>query len=153
MVIRPHILDEPELGVDVVLHFILVSIEVIRRDVQQDANLRAERGRAIQLETADFNDIPIMLFHGHLSSQTFAHIAGQGHVKSTRFHEVVCQQGGGRFSVRAGDGDYFTLGIPVTKFQLINDFNGAGFGLFYYFSLVGNPRAFDDKIGFKNFID
>ena len=60
------ILDDAELGIHVILHFIIVPIQMIGRNVQQNCDICLEVIHVIQLEATQLDDIDIMRRFSHL---------------------------------------------------------------------------------------
>ena len=93
-------------------HVVAVPVQVVRGDVEQDGHVRAERGRAVELEAADLNDgglcrrvasfVPLRQAAGPAR----ADVSNAVHVPSFVAQHVVDHRRGGGLAVGACDGDH-----------------------------------------------
>ena len=75
-VVRCLVLRNTEFGIDVVLHTMVVSVQMVRSDIHQYGNIGTEVIHIVQLERAEFDDIIVMMLFGYLQSQALADISG-----------------------------------------------------------------------------
>ncbi len=127
------LLHQPRLQAGVVLHG-AVAVEVIGRDVEQDADGGLERRRQLDLERGHFDDVGAVVGRRLQRQDGGADVAAHLRIPAG-FRENVRDQGGRRrFAVGAGDGDERrirrALG-PLAREQLDVaddlDAGGAGF--------------------------
>ncbi|MPM66443.1 hypothetical protein SDC9_113350 [bioreactor metagenome] len=62
------ILSYPKLSVNIVLHVVIITIQVVGRYVHQYGNVCTEVVHVIQLETTQLNNIVVVLFGCNLQS-------------------------------------------------------------------------------------
>ena len=60
------VLCNTELGIDVVLHAMVVSVQMIRCDVHQYGDIGTEVIHIVQLERTELDDVIVMVFFGYL---------------------------------------------------------------------------------------
>ena len=61
-IFRRLVLNDAELGVHIILHLVIITVQMIGRYIQQDSYIRFEVVHVIQLETTQFDDIDRMRF-------------------------------------------------------------------------------------------
>ncbi len=147
---RGEVLEDAELGVDIVLHLVVVAVEVVGRDVEQHGDVGLERIHIVELERAQLNHVDGMRVAGDLKGEAVADVAGQASVDTRTAQDVIDERGGGRLAVAAGDADH--LGIGVAARELDFAYNGNVFlaqGLDDR-SGVGNTGALHHLVGGKD---
>ena len=85
------VLDDPHLGIHIVLHLVMIPVEMVGRDIHQDSHVRTEIVHVIQLERAQLDDVVVMRFFRHLQSQTLTDISCQPGVISRSLEDMVDQ--------------------------------------------------------------
>ena len=100
-VVRCLVLRNTEFGIDVVLHTMVVSVQMVRSDIHQYGDIGTEVIHIVQLERAEFDDIIVMMLFGYLQSQTLADISGQSYIQICTLKDVVDQGSSRCLSVRA----------------------------------------------------
>ena len=105
-----------ELGVNVVLELVVVSVQMIRSDIQQDGDVGLKIIHIIQLERRQFNHIVVMVLMRHLQCQRITDITSQTDVQTGLFQDVENQRGSGCLAVRTGDTNH--LGVRITCCEL-----------------------------------
>ena len=143
------VLDDAELGIDIVLHTVVITIQVIWGYVHQYGDIGTELIHIIQLERTQFDDVVIMLVLGNLQSEAFADISCQSYVQSGTFKNVVDEAGGSRFSIRSGDTDHFGIGISSGKLDLRDDGRTLCLQFQNQWSIVRDAGAFHYFIGIQ----
>ena len=71
---------DAELGVHIVLHLVVVAVEVVGRDVEQHGDIGLEVVHVVELETAQLDDVVVVVAGSHLQGQTLAHVTGQAYL-------------------------------------------------------------------------
>ena len=67
----------------------VVTVQMVGRDVEQHGNVSPETVHIIQLERAELNHIIIMLVCGYLQGKTFTYVTSQSHIQTCTFENVV----------------------------------------------------------------
>ena len=75
-ILRTHIIQYPELRIDIIFEFMVVPIQMIRGYIRQNGNIRPEIKHPVELKTRKLDDIQRMCILCHLCSQTTPHISG-----------------------------------------------------------------------------
>ena len=57
---------DAELGGGIVLHLVIIAVQVVGRDVEQHGDISLEFIHVVELETAQLNDIHVMVLGRHL---------------------------------------------------------------------------------------
>ena len=143
-------LDDAELGGHVILKPVRVPVQVVGRDVGEDGDVRMEVVTIIQLETADFQHVPVIFVFNHEFGEAFAHVARQPHVQPGGLQQMVREQRGGGFAIGAGDGNDLGAGMARRKFDFGNDRNAAGLQFLDDFGFVRYARTFHHFGGIQN---
>src|SRR5271157_5015495 len=82
-----------------------MPVEMIGRDVQQDARVRIEARGQVDLVTRQFQHVMPSILEGREVESGGADIATANRIKPRRFKEMVGQRGCGGLSIRACNGD------------------------------------------------
>ena len=115
---------------------------MIGSDIEQYGDVGFKFGHPIELKTAKFHHVIIMFFFGHLQCQAFSHIAGQTHIESAIFQNMVYQHGSRCFAIAPGDTYHFGIGVSSCKFNFGNNGCVLCFQFLYYWCLVGYSGTF-----------
>ena len=99
------VFENPQLGCAIFGHG-RITIEMVGSEVEPDADRRSKRPDGFELKRTYFNgeDIEIAIFERDFTER-FADVAASDRALATGVQHLRKQLGGGRFSVRAGDGD------------------------------------------------
>ena len=115
------VLDNPELGVHVILHFIAVTVQMVGSDVHQYSDVGMKFIHVVELETAEFDDVVVKITFSHLICQALSDVSGQSHVQSCFLKDMVNQGSGSCLSITSGDANHFCIRITSCKFNFRND--------------------------------
>ncbi len=122
-----------------------VAVEVIGREIQEHANLRAEFINRFQLEAADLRDGHDRVRRPfHQRKQRRADIAAYQRGNVRRLQNVREQRGGGGLSIRASDGDQLSAQITPGQFDFAPHWNALRAREFERPEFCRNARAHDD---------
>jgi len=142
-------LRDAEFGIHILLHAVIVSVQMVRGNVHQNGDIGAELIHIVQLEGAEFDNIIVVLLHGHLQGKAVADVACQPYIQSRTLEDVVNERGGGSLAVRTGDANHF--GVCITSGELYLGDDGDAF--FFQFqnqrSVVGDAGTFYHFIGIQ----
>jgi hypothetical protein len=89
---------------------VAMPVEMVRGDVDEEADARRERGREIDLIGRALNDMRPPGRRRRQVEHRHADVAAHGHVAASLLQHMGDQRGGGRFAVGAGDGDERRIG-------------------------------------------
>ena len=120
-ILCPHILGNAELGVYIVLHLIVIAIQMVWRNVHKNGNICTEIVHSIQLKTAQFQHIVIVLLCCHKIGVALSNVASQPHIHSCSLHHIVDEGGSGGLAVAAGNTDLLGGVISSCKLYLGDD--------------------------------
>ena len=107
--------DQPLLDRRVVLHG-AVAVEMVRRQVEQDAGRRADRGRKVDLVGRALDHVAAVARRWIERHHRAADIAAHLRFAPGRFQDMGGQRGRRRLAVRAGDGDEGRIGCRQAAF-------------------------------------
>ncbi len=147
-----HVLENAELCVYVVLHFVVVAVEVVGRDVEDDGDVGLEVVHIFKLETRKFDNIDFVGVACHLIGETVAHVSGEAHVDTRFLKNVVGEHRGGGFAVATGYAHHFRLGEVAAEFDFGNHGNSLFDDSLDDGSRRRNARAFHHEVGIENFL-
>ena len=120
-VLRDLVLEDPELGGAVVLEG-LVPVEVVRRQVEQDRDVRAEGVDVLQLEARELAHDPGSFAERAVEpGQRAADVPGHGHVLAGGAEDVSEKLARGRLAVRPGDAENRVGEEPEAELDLAPD--------------------------------
>ena len=120
----------------------VVTVQMVGRDVKQHGNVSPETVHVVQLETAQFYHIIVIIFLGHLQGQALADISGQPDVV-TRFLEDMINQGrSSGLAVAARNTNHLGVRIASGKFYFRDNGNTGGFHLQHHRGIFRYARAF-----------
>ncbi len=148
-----HISGNPEFGIDIVLHLIAVSVEMVRGNVEQYGDIRLEFIHSVKLETTYLKHVNIVLFSCYLKCVTLADITTQTHIQAGIFKQIVNKRCGSGLAVAAGNTDLPGIVISAGKLNFRNNGYAAGVepddqgcsignaGTFYHF--ISNAYLFN----------
>ncbi len=141
---------DAEFGLHVVFHLVVVTVQVVGRNVGDDGDIGPEIIAVVQLEAADFQDIIIEMFRGYLVGVALADVAAQPHVQACVLQQVVDQGSGRGLAVAAGDADFLRGVVPARKFDLGNDMRTLLLQLAHHRGRAGDAGAFYNLVGVED---
>ena len=144
------ILENTELGIHIVLHIVLVTVQMIRSNVHQDGNVSTEIIHIVQLETTQLDDVVVVVTFSNLKSKALSDIAGQTYIQSCFLENVVYQGSRCSLSVASCNAYHFCIGISACEFNFRNNGSALCYQLLNNRGFVRNPRTFDDFICIQN---
>src|ERR1700760_1249732 len=80
---------DPELACDIVLKFVIVSIEMVFGDIGKDGYVRAEVYDIVELEAADLAYVPGFRVFGNLACKRIADITYEGAIQASVTADMV----------------------------------------------------------------
>ena len=83
----------------------------------------------VQLETAQFDNIIVVISFGHLQSQALPDVSGQTDIQSCTFKYMVNKRSGGCLSVTSRNANHLCIGVASCKLYFGNHRNIL---LFYF---------------------
>ena len=90
-IFRSLILYDAEFGIYIVLHFVIVSVQMVGSDVHQYGNVGMKIIHIVQLEAAQLDYIVIIIAFCYLKSQTLTDVSGKSHVQSRFLKDMIDQ--------------------------------------------------------------
>ena len=141
------ILQNPEFCIHIVLHLMVVTVEMVRRDIQNHSDVSLEVIHVVELETAQLHDIHIVFLRSHLQRKARPHIAGKTYVEARILQNVIGEHRCCRLAVAAGDANHFRIRIATGQFNFRNDGNAFRFYFLHNRRRLRNPRAFHHFVG------
>src|SRR5258705_13902846 len=100
---------------------------MIRREIEEHANVGAEFLNELKLKTAQLDDSHRVVGHTvDAGNQRSADVASKNCRKRCRPQDMFDQRSGGSFSVRASDADKLALAKPVSEFDLAPNADAVG---------------------------
>ena len=142
--------DNAEFGIHIVLHLVVITIQMVRRYIQQDGDVRLEVVHVIELETTQFDNVDGVRIFSHLEGQAVPDVPGKPSIHSRLPEDVVSQHGRRRLAIAPGDTDHLGIRVPSGKFYFGDDRRTFLLQFLYDRSLVGNPRTLDDFVGIQD---
>ena len=108
-----------------------VTIDMVRRDVDQHADRRRQRGREIDLERRAFDDVNALVRRRLEVENRHADVAAELNVAAGLAQDMRDQRRGRRFAVRAGDGDEgrspgARFAFAAEQFDVADDLDSGG---------------------------
>src|SRR5258708_36998068 len=92
---------------------------MIRREIEEHANVGAEFLNQLELKTAQLDDSHRVAGHTvDAGNQRSADVASKNCRKRGRPQDMLDERSGCRFSIRASDADKLALAKPVSEFDL-----------------------------------
>ncbi len=149
-IFRCLVLRDAELGVHIILHLVIITVQMIGCDVHQYGNVGAEVVHVIQLERTKFNYIIIMLFRCHLQGKAVADVSRQAHIQSCTLENMVNERGGSGLTVRPGNTNHFSGSVAPGKLYLRDNGRALFFQFQYHRSIVGDTGTFHHLISVQN---
>ena len=125
---------------------------MIGRDVEQHGHIGLELIHVVQLETAQLDDIHIVMLGSHLQGQAATHVSGQAHVQAGLLEDMIGQLGGRGLAVAAGDAHHLGVGIAACELNLAHDGDTLLDGLGDHGCRVGDAGALDNLVGIEDFL-
>ena len=144
------VLQDAELGIHILLHVIVVAVQVVGGDVEQDGDVGTELIHVVELETAELDDIPVVVAHCHLVGQASPDITRKTHVVACTLEDVVDERCGGRLTVTTRDAHHLGVGVASGKLDF-RDHGDTLFGNLAHHGRLGRyARALDYLIGIED---
>ena len=136
------VLQDAHFGIHIILHAMVVTVQMVGRDVEQYGNAGPETVHVVQLETAQFYHIVVIIFLGYLQGQALADIPGQPDIV-TRFLEDMVNQGcRGSLAVAARNANHLGMRITSRKLDFRNDRDTGLFHFQHHRGIFRYARAF-----------
>ena len=149
---RSLILSDAHLRVGIVLELEVVTVEVVRRDVQQDGDVSTEVIHVVKLERAQLNDVIFVRILSHLKGETATDITSQSGIIACTLEDVIDEAGGSCLTVRACDANHLRVGVATGKLNLTDDMGALLHQLLNHRSFLWYARALDNLIGIEDFL-
>ena len=146
-VVLGEVLGDLELRPDIVLEIVVVTVEVVWGDVGDDGDVRLEVVDVVELETADFQDIIVVLLGRDLICVGLPYIAAEADVEAGVGEEVIYKGSGRGLAVGAGDADLFRAVVTRGELDLGNYMLSGGAQFLYKGGRLRDARALDDLVG------
>ena len=123
---------------------------MIRRDIQQDGDVRFEIVHVVELEGREFNDIVVMILMRHLQRQRIADVPCQTDIQTRLLQDIENQRSSGGLSIRTGDADHLCMRVTRRELNLGDD--RCALCLQFLNERCGqrNTRRFDNLVGIEN---
>ena len=146
------ILDNSEFRINIVLHIVSVTVEMIGRNIQQHGNIGFETIHVVELETTQFDHIIIIMFGRYLQGEALSHIPGQTYVEAGFFQYMIRKKRRGSLPVAAGNANHSSIGIATGKFYFRNNRCSSFFQRLYHRCALGYTGTLHHFIGIKNLL-
>ena len=75
VVLRPKVLQYAHLSIYITLHAVVITVQMVGRDVEQHGDMRLKAVHVFELKAAQLDNIPLVCAFGHLQSQTTANVS------------------------------------------------------------------------------
>ena len=137
---------DTELSIHIVLELVVVSVQVVGRDIEQNGNIRLEIVAVIQLERGELNHVVVMILLCHLQRQRIADIACQTDIQSSAAKHIKEQRCGGRLAIRTSDTNHFAACVACRKLNLREDRCTLCYELLHEGGSERNTRRLNDFI-------
>ena len=121
-------------------------------DIEQHCHIRLELVHIVELETAQFNHIHIVVLGSHLQREAVAHVASQSHIQPCFPQNVIGEHGGSGLAVAAGDAHHLGIGVATCKLNFADNRNILCGSLLHHWGGGRNARALDDFVGGEHFL-
>ena len=136
--------EKPRLDGGIIVHAAM-AVDMIGRQVGQDADIRRQARRQVDLEAGHFQHIDGLGRRRRQLQHRLADIAADLGVEAALGEDVSHQRGGGGLAVGAGDGDHRRLGGAVgiganfmgEQFDIADDANLGAIGMFHHAMRLG----------------
>ncbi len=149
-VILVHVPDYTELSPCIFVDVVVVAVQMVRGDVGQNGDVGLEVIHIVQLETAEFQNMDVMVLRGHEHGVALPDVAAQPHVQTRLLEQVVDQRGRSGLAVASRDADLLRRVITPGEFDF-RDYMDACIGNFPdNRGAQRNAWAFDHLIGIEN---
>ena len=123
---------------------------MVRRDIGDDCYVSLEIIYVVQLETAQFQYVDVVLFCSHLICITLAYVASETDVEAGILQQVVNQRSCGGLAVASGDADLLGCIVPSCKLDFRYDSDAVFCDLPNHRSLRRNSRALYHFVSVEN---
>ena len=145
-VLGTEVARDAEFRAGVVLDLVVVAVEVVRRDVGDDSDVGPEIIGVVQLETADFQYVIVVLLGRDLQRVALADVAAQAGVQAG-FPEQVIDQGRGRgLAVGPRDADLLRAVVARGEFDFRYDVRALLAEGLHHGGRAGDARTLDDLV-------
>ena len=142
----------PELGPYVVLHIVVVAVQMVRRDVSYDGDVRAEVIASVQLKAADFQNVVVVFLGRHLECVAFSYVSSQSHVQTRLLEQVVDERCSGGLAVRPRYAYFLRVVIARRELDFGNYRGVQGLELFDDGYARRNAWTLYNLVGRENFL-
>ena len=149
-ILRSLILYNAHLGIHIVLHLEIVTIQMVRGDIQQNGHIGTEIIHIVQLKRRQFNDVVFMRIFSNLQSQRVSDIASQTGIITSLLEDMVDKTSRCGLTIRTRNTDHLRVGIAPGKLYLTDDMDTLLLDFDNHRSSVGNTRTLDYLIGIQN---
>ena len=113
------ILQNTELTIDIILQLMVITIQMIRRNIHQHSDIGLEIIHAVKLEATQLYYIPVTIFRCNSQRKALPNITGQPHILIGLSQHFVSEGRGGRLAIAAGNTDCFrSIQIAASKLDL-----------------------------------
>ena len=102
------------------------------------------------LETAEFDDVPVVVARGHLIGQALPDIARKAHVVARLLEDVVDERRGGRLTVTTRDTHHLGIGVASGKLNLRDDRYAPLLYLEHHGCIARYAGALDHLVGIQD---
>ena len=98
-ILRRLVLDDTHLGIGIVLHLVIVTVQMVRRNVQQNGDVCTEIVHIIELERREFDDVVLMRLFCHLQGQRVTNVSSQSGIVARLTEDMIDERSGCRLTV------------------------------------------------------
>ena len=123
---------------------------MVGSDVEQNGYISLELVHVVELETAKFDDVVVVLLLGYLKGEAVADVSCQSGIQASLLEYVVNQRCRCCLAVASGNANHLGIGISACKLDFRNDRNVVFLYLYNHRSVVGNSRALYNLVGIKD---
>ena len=128
----------------------VVSVQMVRSDIHQYGDVGMELIHIVKLETAEFDDVIVIIVFSYLEGKTLSDVSCQSYIQSGFFKDVINQGGSGSFSIASRNTNHFCLCVSSGKFDFRDDGGALCLQLSDDGCIIGNARAFDNLVSVQN---
>ena len=135
------VLQYAQFGIHIILHLVTVAVHVVGCYVQQYRHIGAELIHVVELETAELNNVVILVAFGNLQCQTLADVACKSNIKTRLAEYMIYERGCGCLTVASCDAHHLGIGVASCKLDFRYHRYSCRCYLYYYGRFVGDSRA------------
>ena len=125
---------------------------MVGRDVEQHGDIGLELIHVVELETAQLDDIHVMMLGGHLKGEAAPHVTCQPDVQSGLLEDMICEFGRGGLTIAAGDAHHLGIGVSSSELNFAHDGDALLDGLCHHGCRIGYAGALDNLVGIENLL-